>query len=99
MTSTQRQHEMVLEEIYPSGTEEWYCPLCDRRVLIMCWHPDGKQILINDGDKQFHSTTEHKDLLGMVGSDEVMISAEDEVRLKIWKSWLINVKFDSWWND
>jgi len=30
----QQQHEMVLDKTHPSGTDEWYCPTCGRRLLM-----------------------------------------------------------------
>lgn len=44
------QHEMQLEKIYPSGAEEWFCPVCGRRV-IMRWPPVYQQIVLEAGDE------------------------------------------------
>jgi hypothetical protein len=97
--SEQQQHEMVLGEIYPSGTEEWYCSLCERRFLIMGWHPDSKQVMLNNGDEMSHSNLEYNGLFEMDSPRENSDSDKDEARLDIWRSWLEKVDFESWWGD
>jgi hypothetical protein len=37
-------HEMVLEKTHPSGAEEWFCPICGRRMTIT-WHPWRRVVL------------------------------------------------------
>lgn len=37
-------HEMSMEKKHPSGLEEWYCPICFRRILIL-FHPYEKHTL------------------------------------------------------
>jgi len=49
-TYPQSHHEMRLEEIYPSGAEEWLCPTCGRRFL-MSWPPAYKKIVLIAGDE------------------------------------------------
>ena len=95
----QQLHEMILEEIYPSGAEEWYCPVCDRRLLIMNWHPDGKQSIIKLGDERSHANIEQESLPQIDISNEYAFSVEEETRLGIWIAWLDEVDFESWWND
>jgi len=47
---TQENHEMQLERRHESGTEEWYCPTCERRFL-MNWEPKFKKIILEVGDE------------------------------------------------
>ena len=95
----QRQHEMILEETYLSGAEEWYCPICDRRLFIMNWHPAGKQIIINLGDELSHANVEQEGVPEMNTFNEYTLSMDEETRLEIWKAWLDKVDFESWWKD
>ena len=45
-------HTLELTTIFPSGAEEWECRDCDRHLLILVWHPDARQIVVNAGDEQ-----------------------------------------------
>lgn len=93
------RHEMILDETYLSGAQEWYCPLCHRRLLVMNWHPDGRQIVINLGDEASHSN------MGTVQSNveslnnRGLLSEGDDARLEVWNAWLDEVDFDSWWSS
>ena len=40
-------HEMELTAAH-EGTEEWFCPVCGRRVLIE-WHP-WRKVTLDPGD-------------------------------------------------
>jgi hypothetical protein len=95
----QQKHEMILEETYPSGAEEWYCPLCDRRLFVMSWHPDGKQIILQHGDERSHSTMEQKDLGGMDMPGTSDLGSEDHLGSAFWSKWLDEAGFESWWNS
>ncbi|HXV44336.1 MAG TPA: hypothetical protein VEC96_14835, partial [Anaerolineae bacterium] len=46
----QQQHEMQLEKTYPSGAEEWCCPICGRRFL-MHLQPQFNMIVLEAGDE------------------------------------------------
>ena len=78
----QQQHEMVLEQTYPSGAEEWYCPLCDRRLLVLNWHPQAKQIVVKSGD-------EHALHI------KLQASPEEDPRLAPWLAWLDDIDLDT----
>lgn len=45
----EQYHEMQLETIHSSGTEEWYCPTCGRRFLLD-WPPHYQRIILDVGD-------------------------------------------------
>ena len=47
---SQQSHEMQLETRHESGAEEWYCPLCGRR-LLMNWGPKYKKTVLKAGDE------------------------------------------------
>ena len=42
-------HEMILDEVYPSGAEMWSCPICGRK-FVMQWPPSYKRIILNEGN-------------------------------------------------
>jgi hypothetical protein len=48
--SDPQQHEMVLVRTQPSGADEWHCPTCGRR-LVMVPAPDFQKIVLNPGDE------------------------------------------------
>jgi hypothetical protein len=45
------QHDMELQQVHPSGEEEWFCPVCGRRFL-MTWPPAYKKVILDVGDEQ-----------------------------------------------
>ena len=98
--SEQHKHEMILEGTYPSGAQEWFCPLCERRVLVMNWHPDGKQLVINLGDENSHAVavTEQDDLSGVNTNSQYQWSNEDGERIEFWNHWLDKLDFQNWWD-
>ena len=60
------QHEMTLETVYASGAEEWHCPLCERRILILKWHLGAKTLIVNAGTEQVnHSCQETEDIANL----------------------------------
>ena len=46
----QQKHEMILEKTHSSGEEEWYCPTCERRLLLTM-PPNYRKIILNTGDE------------------------------------------------
>ncbi|MEU4096971.1 hypothetical protein [Streptomyces sp. NPDC026673] len=43
-------HEMRLAETRSSGAEEWYCPVCRRRILLQ-WPPRYELLVLERGDE------------------------------------------------
>jgi hypothetical protein len=43
------RHEMILSGRAQSGAEEWYCPVCGRRMLLR-WPPDYEKLVLDHGD-------------------------------------------------
>ncbi|MDX1664764.1 MAG: hypothetical protein R3272_13310 [Candidatus Promineifilaceae bacterium] len=44
------RHKMELAKVHPDGAQEWYCPLCGRRLLLQ-WPPDYRRIVLYAGDE------------------------------------------------
>ena len=44
-------HQMELETTFPSGVQEWFCPICTRRFILRP-PPKFKIIVLNSGDEQ-----------------------------------------------
>lgn len=44
------QHTMHLQKTYPTGAEEWDCPICNRRILMQ-WYPSHKRIILEAGNQ------------------------------------------------
>lgn len=99
----EQQHEMVLENIHSSGAEEWYCPICGRRMTIT-WDP-WKKIVLEPGDEYAaHRASkgglELKSQITEANSD--ISSADDPLAqdpyLAPWQRWLDSVDSDDLWN-
>ncbi len=45
-----RQHKMVLVHESEDGSQEWFCPVCGRHLLIS-WPPNYKRTVIEPGDE------------------------------------------------
>ena len=43
-------HEMILEKVYPYGTQRWVCPICGRCILLLV-PPDNDMIVSVTGDQ------------------------------------------------
>ena len=50
------QHDMVLTRSDESGTEEWSCPRCGRRVLLRWPPPRAEMLVLDEGDSRFTHT-------------------------------------------
>lgn len=48
---TQEQHQMIVRKTYPTGAQEWFCPICGRHIILQ-WPPNYKRIILNEGDTQ-----------------------------------------------
>lgn len=105
-TEEQPQHVMQLEISHRSGVDEWYCPICGRRILLQV-HPKFKKLVLEPGDEHaFHSASKGDlnaafDLSGM---DSTQLKVEDDIEpideqhLTTWKEWMDEVDFDQKWN-
>jgi hypothetical protein len=43
-------HIMHLEQRYPSGAEEWFCPICGRRFIAQ-WPPAYSMVVLEPGNE------------------------------------------------
>src|SRR5215207_10099837 len=100
--NNQSRHEMVLETTHPSGTEQWYCPTCGRRMTIT-WQP-WQKIILESGD--IHAT--HGGSKGILKIGPLQINPENEFGprsateppvedpyLDPWKRWLDKMDWDT----
>ena len=97
----QQKHEMILERSYPTGADEWYCPMCGRRMLIN-WEPEFKRTLLQVGaDDAIHSISKGGLPIGSLraeAADDYQPDNEDS-RLGPWLTWLEKSDFESLWDD
>jgi hypothetical protein len=106
LNESQEQHEMLLENIHPSGAEEWFCPTCGRRFLMQ-WPPAYNKVILVAGDEMaIHSGGRgNLNLESLQTSQETQNGQEeepvvyDEVRLRVWSDWMEAVDFDRFWNS
>lgn len=103
----EQQHEMFLETTHLSGAEEWYCPMCGRRMLIN-WEPKFKKIVLEIGDDYaIHNGGKGGLKAGSMQARPVdVLAPEDEspslnedFRLRPWIQWLNEVDFENLWKD
>lgn len=101
----QQSHEMILEKTHASGMEEWYCPICGRRMTIT-WQP-WKKVVLEPGDLYVAHTGSKGGLkLGPVqitqGNQVVGLSAPElstsDPYLAPWQRWLDGIDSDDLWN-
>ncbi len=92
-------HTMILETTYPSGAEEWYCPVCGRR-LIMNWPPAYKKIVLEFGNEHaLHACTKGgSDMLSTQLGFNLHKSSETEEELAPWQDWMDKNNFESLWS-
>ena len=57
----QTYHEMILEKVRTSKVEEWYCPVCRRRILVQ-WLPVYRMIILAAGDKDIQHSISKSNL-------------------------------------
>ena len=102
MAENNQQHEMILDKAHPSGAEEWYCPACGRRFVLQ-WPPQYKRIVLNDGDiYAVHSGSKSGLKMGNVQtqlSEGSEPSADEDLPLDPWKSWLGSEDTSKWWPE
>jgi hypothetical protein len=93
------QHVMQLEKTFQSGSEEWYCPICERRFLLQ-WDPFKKVVLeqgdeyaIHSGGKgglQLHSTNAVQNSKNV---DEIDVEEEEVYLSEEWRNALNELDF------
>ncbi|OGM60596.1 hypothetical protein A2955_04790 [Candidatus Woesebacteria bacterium RIFCSPLOWO2_01_FULL_37_19] len=50
MLPQQESHQMELDKVSPTGIEEWYCPICSRRI-VLTYKPVLNTLVLNEGDQ------------------------------------------------
>jgi hypothetical protein len=96
---SQESHEMVFEQAVGQDTDELFCPVCGRRILVQ-WSPDFKKIVLEAGD-EYAIHTASKGSPNMMPGDfyaqEEAVTAEDAERLAEWEVLLESINFESLW--
>lgn len=104
--NAQPQHEMILEKTNSSGTEEWYCPTCGRKMLVN-WEPKFKRIILVIGDDfAIHSGGKGGLRIGGMQAKPVDVLDQEkqsqapieDSRLAPWLRWLDDSNFEDLWN-
>ncbi len=96
----QEHHTLVLEQTYPSGAEEWYCPECGRR-FVMQWPPAYKRIILEAGN-EFAIHNAAKDALNIDTPQvrlDLQADSEKEPGLAPWQEWMEKTNFDRLWEN
>jgi hypothetical protein len=103
----QPQHMMVLERTHHPGADEWYCPTCGRRLIILAG-PSFKKTILQVGDEfAIHSggkvpvqinALQNSSADHMRSTEEHGLSIED-LYLAPWITWMEQVNFDRLWDD
>jgi len=90
-------HEMKLEKTHPSGAQVWFCPLCERMLLIQ-WHPKFDMIELKAGDgnaSHFGSTSDDLRIGPPQIREEEAPEISAELRAALEEA-LEDVDFDDW---
>jgi hypothetical protein len=106
MENSTEQHSLVLEKTYGTGAEEWYCPTCGRR-FVMVWSPVFKRIILESGD-EYAVHSGGKGIPGMVvpqlgvelnnsSQDDESISNDEQ--MAPWLDWFESSDFENLWDD
>jgi hypothetical protein len=93
VSDSQQRHEMVLEGTQPSGSDEWSCPVCGRR-LVMRPPPHYQKVVLERGDESaIHVGGKGGIEVGGVAATSVTNdrAAEDE---RAWRDWLDSIGID-----
>ena len=103
----QQRHQMELDLTHPSGAEEWNCPTCGRRLLII-WEPQFKKTVLEAGDElSIHNGGKGGLMVGgtqiipvnIPDPKEQMLTPSEEARLAPWEAWMEERDFDDLWED
>jgi hypothetical protein len=73
-------HDMILIQTYPTGAEDWLCPICGYR-FIMRWEP-FRRITLIEGDQ----SEPHQGVQGGLALRGVMVEEDVTLDPKIWGS-------------
>ena len=95
--SNLQQHEMRLETTHPSGAQEWRCPECGRRLLIL-WQPklDLVELKAGDGSVGHYGSTSDNLRIGPPQIREVEEPVlSDELRAALEEA-LEDIDLDDW---
>jgi hypothetical protein len=106
MELNQEHHQLVLEKTYSTGAEEWHCPTCGRR-FVMVWSPTYKRIILESGD-EFAVHSGGKGIPGMVvphlGAELNNTSQDDgpsqeDKNMDPWMDWIESSGFENLWDE
>jgi len=87
-----KQHKLVLSEIFSSGAQEYYCPICGRRFVIQ-FLPNFKRIMLDHGDEMavhIGGTPQRKARACEPSGDQM--GKLDDPYLQLWRNYLDNIE-------
>jgi hypothetical protein len=102
-------HRMILTVIYPNGEEEWWCPLCERRIFVY-FYPAYRKIILDVGNHRIDHIGGEK-TNNLVDDDfkiPRLIEPESKEIIKYrlkpeietdWVKWLEAMDFENLWNN
>jgi hypothetical protein len=106
MENNQEHHQLVLEKTHTTGAEEWFCPTCGRR-FVMVWSPAFKRIILESGD-EYAVHSGGKGIPGMVipqlgielnDTSQDDEPSKDEKNMTPWLDWMESSGFENLWDD
>jgi hypothetical protein len=106
MELNQEHHQLVLEKTYSTGAEEWHCPTCGRR-FVMIWSPSYKRIILESGD-EYAVHSGGKGIPGMVvpqlgvelnNASQDNETFQEDQSMAPWLDWMESSGFDHLWDD
>jgi hypothetical protein len=79
--SESNHHDMKLGQTYPSGAQEWICPICGRWIVMHHLSEQGKlkTIVLQTGDEE----ASHAGSSGSVKVSTVQVTEQSEATLPV----------------
>lgn len=95
----EQRHEMHRLQRFNTGAEEWECPECGRRFILMLEPAFQKVILEPGNENAIHcGGSGGLSIVSATVQPEQEEISLDEASLEPWKRWFETVDFDSMWN-
>ncbi len=101
----EERHEMRRRQRFNTGAEEWECPECGRRFILILDPAFQKVVLEPGNENAIHcgGTGELAITASPTNISTVRQSPEeispDDATLEPWKRWVDSVDFESMWNS
>ena len=95
---SEQQHAMIFGKTHSTGADEWFCPMCGRRIL-MDYEPKLRKEVLEIGDE----SAVHSGGKGGLRMGPMKVAVDgastENARLAPWEAWLNEMGFEDLWNS